>query len=201
MKKLLVLFFIIILAMSVLAGCGKKKSESDILSSVKTIGDLRKLSSAEYLQSATCDGKFVYGFKLKDSIYRAVAEVPEDVEQKIYDLDYDEDYDEKLGELTSTLEISKIDNLSKLIPSQDELDKLVGKTFEELLEEGWHFGGGNYDDMEFYLNKGPFYYVATLDGKVEYTEDLDEMEAVGPLKIKSIVYGGVGDISEMDEEE
>ena len=55
--------------------------------------------------------------------------------------------------------------------SQEELDKLVGKTGQELLDTGWSDGYGyNLEEMEFWLDYGPFSYAVVFDDPVPESE-------------------------------
>ena len=86
-----------------------------------------------------------------------------------------------------------------MIPPQEELDKYVGKTGQDLLDDGWTEGYGyNLDDMVFWLYKGPFAYdvVFESDQKYENTDDFDVWKTIAPLKIKSVTYKGLGNASE-----
>ena len=96
------------------------------------------------------------------------------------------------------MKIAKIENLSDAVPTQEELDKLVGKTGEELLEDNWYSSGYDLDSMEFTMGHGLFLYTVTFEGKVEVTDDFDENEAIKPLKVKSVVYYDLGDTTNLD---
>ena len=97
------------------------------------------------------------------------------------------------------MEIDKLENLSDTVIPQEELDKLVGKTGEELINDGWNAGMGyNLETMEFYLNKGAFEYTVVFDGKLENSDDFDEEEAIKPLVVKSVTLNGIGDATNVE---
>ncbi len=208
MKKTLSLLLVLLIALGVLAGCGQAPApaaapaaESAVsIESIKTIGDAMAIESEEY-QSAAYEDAFVYVFHLGDAIYRVTAPLSPEGFSAIMALDYaDPEYDRKYSDIISPLAIERRENLSELIPDQAELDKLVGKTGEELFEDGWYIGSGYMlDDMLFYMGKDLFEYSVVFDGRLEYSEDFDADEAIRPLKVKSVAYFGLGDAATPEE--
>lgn len=209
MKKALSVILSLILAISVFAACGKTESD-DIetvtsgntavdVSSFKTIGDILNTDGAEYNQSATYEGYYIYVFKLDGSYYRAVCtEVDEAVTDAIFELDMSaEDYDEQYKKLASSIEINRVEKLDDEIIPQDELDKLVGKTGEELINDGWSIGS-SYDlaDLEFAMNKGAFEYTVMFDGKVDNYDDFTE-DDIKAFTVKSVEFSGIGDATDI----
>ncbi len=209
MKKKMTLLFALILAISLLAGCGGKSGggaaeateETFSTDSLKTMADVLALGETVkeqeedfHCQNAAVEGKLGYVFNYKGTYYRVTCDLSKDVFEAIMALDYsDEDHDKKYNELISPLEIKSCENLSEQIPPQEELDKLVGKTGEDLVNDGWYSSGYNLEDMEFYLNKDPFLYTVAFDGKLEQSDDFDEIEAIKPLKVKSVKFTGLGE--------
>lgn len=206
MKKTIAMLLISLMAMSLLTGCGAGGSSSPAAASgaeaadtlpFQTVGDV--LSYEENRQYAYDETSFVYAFELDGTCYRAVAELTPEVSKALNELDIlDESHDEKMAELVSPLEISRLDNLTEQMPSQEELDALVGKTGQELLDNGWTSGGYNLDEGEFWLNKGAYAYTVTFNETVEQTEDFDEYEAIAPLTVKSVTCTGIGDATNLE---
>ena len=162
-------------------------------SAFKIMGDV---FAYESMNKGNSETKYVYVFEKDGIVYRAVADLPADVSETIWSLDFiDENYDEKVREAVAPLPIVQLDNLTELIPAQAELDALVGKTGQELKDEGWTISGWQLDDMEFTLEHGPFAYTVIMEG--DYTPnanyDFDEEADFPPLKVKSITYAGIGD--------
>lgn len=155
----------------------------------KTIGDILALPS---LGNSTSRNYHVRVFELNGVTYRAVAQLDEAIANAILELDFDDQYDQKLNELTAPLAISKIDNVTEAIPSQEELDKYAGKTGQDLLDEGWSYNSYNLEQMEFGMDHGWFSYLVKFDGKIENKEDLDVYAAIAPLTIVSVTYEGIG---------
>ena len=159
----------------------------------RTMGDVFVYESPNNGCSET---KYVYVFEKDGVIYRAVADLPAGVSETIWGLDFfDEKYDEKVREAVAPLPIVQLDNLTERIPAQAELDALIGKTGQELKDEGWTISAWQLDDMEFTLDHGPFAYTVFMEGDYTPNEnyDFDEDADFGPLKVKSITYCGIGD--------
>ena len=214
MKKVVSLTLALLLVLSVFAGCSNKSdnnqpspdgtkpaSGSVDVSSLKTIGDILSLNLNGENQYATYGSKFIYVFELDSIIYRAISSVDEATSQALFDLDYmDPDHDKKMGDLVSSLEIETLENLSENILPQEELDKLVGKTGADLINDGWVTGMGyNTDTMEFWLDYKAIQYTVVFEGSVDSeAEDFDEEEAIKPLVIKSVTYNGLGDATNIE---
>ncbi len=200
MKKPIFLIFIMTLLFTLAAcGSGGGKSGSDSAASKDDgagIENIKTMSDAFAYESVTFgseDSLYVYAFEKDGITYRAITEMPEDVTEAYYALDFsDEKFDDKVHELIGPLEITKVENLTELIPPQEELDKLVGKTGQELLDDGWTFWSWDLDSMEFGMYKGPFAYTVIFEGTLKNTEDFDEAEA-GALTVNSIKYDSIGD--------
>ena len=88
MKRILIVTVALLLALSMLAGCGKAsdassgKKEKDSgtseqtsgvtgIEDIKTMADVFALESAEYITSSSADNKYAYGF-LFDGVYLSV---------------------------------------------------------------------------------------------------------------------------------
>ena len=162
----------------------------------RTMGDVFAYDSENY---AFGDDYYIYVFEKDGIIYRATAKFPPDVSEKVAAIDiFDEQYDAKVREAVAPLKIEKLDNLTEMIPPQEELDALVGKTGQDLLDDGWTIWSYQLDIMEFGLHHGPFAFTVVFDGELEMTDDFDEYAAIAPLTIKSVTYDGIGDGTETE---
>ncbi len=198
MKKIIICAFVFVMAALMLISCELGKKAYDI-TTLKTIGDAAAANTTEAWQSTAYEDTYVYVFGIDGTFYRVTADMPEETYDAIMELDYmDEDYDEKYDALVYPLEINKYENLTEMMPTQSELDKLVGKTGADLIADGWYCMGYFLEDMEFYMNKDPFAYIVTFDGQLEDSEDFDEYEAIVPLKIKNVEFFGLGDATMID---
>lgn len=204
-------------AMSVLllAGCGAKNNApanqpaetaqasnaSVDVTSFKTIGDIFAANPDERERGNTEDTYFIV-FDLNGTLYRAYADLTKDVSDQLMALEFDDPkYEEKHRAIASALEIRQLDNLTEMIPSQDELDKLIGKTGQELIDDGWTEGFGyNLADMDVYMNHGPFSYIVRFEKDKDYqnTDDFDIIATIAPLKVISVTYDGIGNGSEIN---
>ena len=161
-----------------------------------TMADVFAYDSDNY---ASGGDYYIYVFEKDGIIYRATAKFPPDVSEKVAAIDiFDEQYDAKVREAVAPLEIEKLDNLTEMIPPQEELDALVGKTGQDLLDDGWTIWSYQLDIMEFGLHHGPFAFTVVFDGELEMTDSFDEYAAIAPLTIKSVTYDGIGDGTETE---
>jgi len=180
---------------AVFGPAGKDETYVD-LEKVDKLGEL--LGLPEYGSSMSED-KYVYAFEQDGVIYRAVAALPTDVSEALWDLDWeDEQYEEKEKALLAPLKILEINNLSEGIPSQYELDKLIGKTGGELLENGWYCTGWTYEDAVFYMGHGPYNYLVTFNEKVDNWDNFNEYEDLNDMTVSSVTYDGFGDVASLD---
>lgn len=213
MKKMLTFAITGLLAVSLLGGCGGGNSaapdggpenspaaEAVPVDQMKTMGDAFTYESS---QSAFSEGEYVYVFEADGVYYRAVAEMPADVSAAVWEIDFfDEARDEKIHALVAPLEISRLENLSEQILPQEELDGWVGKTGQDLLDDGWTNWGYNLESMEFWMYHGPFSYTVVFDydgPQMENTDEFDWEEAVKPLTIQSVTFDSLGDAANLDE--
>ena len=170
------------------------EAENEIVDNLKTIGDIQELDDNMVWEYAYFEDFYACVIDVDGTLYRLAADLPEDVSKQIWSIDFeDEDRDEKVNELLKPLEITRKDNFSELIIPQEELDKLVGKTGQDLLDDGWYSGGySSLEDMEFWMYKDPFMYTVVFDGTAEPTEDGDDNEMIKDLKVKSVTYYSLG---------
>ena len=190
MRKKLALILVIAMVLAVFAGCGSSGNgngsgggeESSAAVSfdpaqVKTMGDVFAAADEDNYQD----------------LYTSEA---------VWAIEFDdEDKDQKVRDLVSPLEVARLENLTEQIPSQEELDKLVGKTGQDLFDDGWDYYYYNLDEMEAGLNHGPFAYIVKFayDGEpMVNSDDFDFYEAFKDLPVTSVTYDGIGDAANMD---
>ena len=208
MKRIVSLLLVLLMAVCMLTACGgskdepKEKSAGASVDSLKTIGDIIE-AAPEDLQSAVYEDKVVYAFKMGDNFYRAIAAISKEDSDAYMKVDFaDEDYQEQQNKIVAPLKIDKIEDLSDQLISQEELDKLVGKTGKELVEDGWTYNGSYFlEEMQFELNKGPFVYMFVFDGSVDEKdyEDYDAEKGTRDMKVKSATFSALGDATNIEE--
>lgn len=166
------------------------------LDTVKTLGDLLGLPEVGTSLTGTT---YVYAFEQDGNTYRAICDVPEETAQAIFDLDFeDPDYDKKLSELIAPLTVKVIENLTENIPSQQEADQYIGKTGQELIDDGWTVHFYNLDELRFGMNHGIYSYDITFEGKIKDPDSFNEDTDMGGLTVKTITCDGVGDATYME---
>ena len=212
MKKVLIITVALLLALSMLAGCDKtsdassgkgkdsgaseKETSVTKLEDIETMGDVFALKSAEYITSSSTNTNYAYGFRLDGIYYRDIVIMSEETAEEYYAIDRSKDgYAEKETELLSVLKVDRVENLTEKIPSAEELSKYVGKTGEDLLDEGWSGTYYNFEDMECEMNYGVFAYKVCIAGEVDLPEDYDADEVIKPLTVTSIEFETLGNIT------
>lgn len=178
---------------------GTPASLTAAIDGFRTIGDARAVADTENYQTATYDDVFVYVFRYDGTDYRVTAPIPEETRTVLDGLDlFEPDYNEKNNAALDPLVIETRENVTAMIPSKEELDSLIGKTGADLLDDGWYSMGYNVDEMSFFLAHDMFQYTVVFNGKLQYTDDFDEYEAIRPLTIKSVTYDCLADATNLD---
>jgi hypothetical protein len=108
-----------------------------------------------------------------------------------------DDAAEQQDALISTFEITDREKLDDQMLSQEDLDALVGKTGQELLDDGWTPGYGyNLENNEFWLYYGPFCYTVYFDGEFEEDDEIyDDTEYFKDHTVTSAEFNSLGDIT------
>ncbi len=210
-KKWIALLLAAVCVCTLLVACGNKtgptestdaaepSQAADGIENVKTIGEAMALLEDGELSAATYNKAYVVAF-LKDGVYwRLIAELTPEQHAALWDLDIlADDYEAKEKEILSQLAVTKCENLSEKILTDEEMAALVGKTGADLLNGGWTTGMGyNLDTMEFYMEYAPFQYLVTFEKQEELKndDDFDEEAAISPLKVTSVSFESLGDSS------
>ncbi len=198
MKKILTVLISSLLIL-VLCACGAgSTAPADTAAAAVDFdaGQLKTMEDAFQFESkghGFNDAYYVYLFEVGDAFYRATAELPADVSETLWAIDFfDETYDEQIRSAVAPLPIVRLENLNEMIPTQEELDALIGKNVQDLLDEGWTFSWWDMGPMEGGMYHGPFSYLLTFSGTVEDPKNFDESQA-GSLTVKSVTYDGIGD--------
>ena len=126
--------------------------------------------------------RYVYVFPKDDRYYRVEAEMTQELAEQLDAIDFfDEERAAKTLALIGGQPVVRVYDLSAGMPSQAELDTLIGKTGQELLDMGFEYGSGYsfWDKAEVYLEKGlyeyRFYFNEKVPKRENYDDDLDEI--------------------------
>ncbi|MCR4747108.1 MAG: hypothetical protein K5836_01400 [Clostridiales bacterium] len=201
MKRTAVLVICLAIVLS-FAACGKSGGGS----STPDVSDVTSLTSMSDILSLDADSNFsswddenyIYAFTTGDKSYRAVADINADICAKIDGLDFaDADYDDQLIAVLKDSRLVEIKDISNGMMSQDELDKYVGKTGQDLLDDGFCMGSSYFvsdEKIEIALANGFYEYSVLFDGDVT-SEALDEDfdAGIADLTVSSITYSGLSD--------
>ena len=191
MKKTLLLLAALMLLFA-LAACGAEEPAAQPVE-LNTLGDALSAESS-YNYAGWNSETYVYVFDNGGPPYRVVAEMTQELYDAIDQIEFtDPEKDAKLLELVGDLPLISVENLAEGIPSQEELDQLVGKTGQELTDEGFSIWGFTIDgdQEEFTLAQGPYEYIAVFNEPAPTGADTTEAETIRDLTLKSITYDGL----------
>ena len=190
MKKLLILLCAVLL----LCGCAEQTAvQPDTAADSEPIATLGSVlgKGAEIYASAYNEDHYVCVFGKDGAMLRAVARLTPEAYQALRD-------GSESAELLAAMETESVEDLTAAMPRQAELDRLVGKTGGELLDDGWEIVGHTiYNDFMsstvFYLVKGFYSYTVQFDEAVSVDENFSEADAMRPLTIASVTCDGVSE--------
>lgn len=164
------------------------------VSSWKTLGDALAYDTGENNTAGWDDEHYITVFSTVGPVVRVVAKMDADVREKMYDLDStQDDYDQKFLEVMGGLPLESAEDLTSQKLTQEELDAYVGKTGQDLIDDGlafedyWMYGG---DQTGVTFAKGFLAYHATFDVTVSDDQTEDEGAAVMDKAIVSMEYAG-----------
>lgn len=171
-------------------------------STIKTMGDFYKYKNEELYnyQEGYNESKYQVILEINHTYYRATVDLTNDLYDKIIATDF-EKRDAVIRELIDPLPIVKFENLTDMIPSDEEINKYVGKTGKELFDEDWTYMYYNVEDMVAGLYHGAYLYdvAFSYDGpKMVNTEDFDFYKEFADLKVKSIKFSDIGNAIDID---
>ena len=179
-------------------GSSEEAAEEGLdLSTLKVLQDAFDVADEEGIQYEFGENEFIYAFKSGGQDYRVIAEMTKDLYEKANEIPFeDEDHDAKLKELVGQQKITSTENLTENQPTQEELDKLVGKTGGDLFDDHWVYWSYDLDAMELGMNHGAYTFTVAFeyDGEpMKNSDDFDPYEKFRDLKVKSVTYDGIGD--------
>lgn len=193
-----------------LAGCGGQTSETEAddasagqeqlapmdVSSWTTLGDAVAYQAEEGSNTAAWDeNHYVTMFDTTDGgVVRVVAKMDPETYDAFGELSIlDDDYNEKFLEVMGGLELEIAEDLSDGVLAQDQLDAYVGKTGQDLVDEGfvfesyWMYGG---EETGATMSQGYYAYNVTFDVSITDDQYEDEGAAIMGATIKAMEYAG-----------
>ena len=132
-------------------------------------------------------------------VIRVVAELDEATSEQVYALLWadmpDEDMRAQINAIVDPLPVACTEDLTDLRMEQAELDALVGKSIQELLDAGFEESsagyGGEDDAVVFTLNRSVFEYEFTVNENTAAYEQAAEANDYSTLTVKSANYYGI----------
>ena len=193
MRKIVSVMLCVMLCAALTAGlaaCSKGETKAKI-PEIKTMGDVYELEATHAFNDWS-DSQYIEVFTYEDIPVRVTAEFSKDLADAVNALDFfDQDYNNKFAEIIKDCEITEIEDLSAGILDQKTLDGYVGKVGQDILDEGFEYGGYGFDgEITYSMTKGLFQYAFLMDGVTEVGADFDGEEEFAGLKVKSVTYAG-----------
>ena len=153
----------------------------------------------ENYSSSMTDDTYVLVFNRDGTFYRVEADITAEIAEKANALDFfDKDHDQKLDALLGDLPVRRVADLSAGIPSQEELDMLIGMTGTDLLQMGFSLGSGYSFDgsAEMYLVLDLYEYHFIFNETVPEQEDHDALlaEIMDSLTVKKAEFFQLSDL-------
>jgi hypothetical protein len=152
----------------------------------KTLGDALA-NQTGLLASGNNDSSYVIVFTADDGTYRAVAKMQPDTAKKLEGLDiFDPENTQKIIDAVSGLELISAEEISGDVLSQEEVDSYLGKTGQDLIDDGLTFdryfmSGGDQTAASF--SRGYHSYEFTFDTKIAEDDPEDGGAAIMSAKI------------------
>jgi len=177
---------------------GAYEGESvDNIEDAKTMGDILGLPT---YGTSTSPTQVIQAIELNGVVYRVIADLTQEQSDAIFALDMsDPEFDRKYNELVAPLEITRIENVSEIIPTQEQMDVIVGRTGEQLLNDGWTAWYYNAEEDVVGMYHTFFAYkvkfdkpLGNFDGEIE--------DQIKDLTVVEVAYDGIGDVARQDVE-
>ncbi len=160
---------------------------------LKTIGDVLDIESA-VVSRGSAGSLYVCAVATDSATFRAIANMPEDVEKQYYEADiFDDSYEDTITALVRDLEIAQLQDLSDRRLSSEQLEALAGKSGRELLDDGFECSGYSITEEEtvFWVTKEPFEYTVHCNELLSQDEEIEDYDtAFAGLTVKSMECTG-----------
>ncbi|MDO4806062.1 MAG: hypothetical protein Q4A07_02315 [Coriobacteriales bacterium] len=164
------------------------------VSSWKTLGDALACDNGENNTAGWDENHYITVFNAGDTVVRVVAKMDADTYEAHGALDMSkDDYNQKFLEVMGGLPLESAEDLGDQKLTQDEMDAFVGKTGQDLVDDGfvfesyWMYGG---EETGVTFAKGYLAYNATFGVTISDDKTEDEGAAVMDKTIVSMEYAG-----------
>ncbi len=191
MKKVIGILLILTVLLS-MSACSSKKEAAPVCP-YQNVGEAVRIGGAEGMISFW-DKTLVYIFHDNDKLIRISAEMTPDLSAKASEALFSEDGWSNLADTLSDTPVATYEDLTSAIPDQKKLDKLTGKTGQQLLDDGFEIVGYSIDEETvFFLEKGLFEYNVTFNETITVDEpdEEEQIEILKSLTVKRAEYTGV----------
>lgn len=197
-----IVLVVLMLAATLVACGGSEKTtdptvESTEATSNADFASMKKLSEVIAVSSdggtASNDQVISYIFKYNGKLYRAKAVNTAEIDERINALDFfAEDYQAQRDAILGEAELISVDDISDSIPTQDEMDALIGKTGQELLDMGFTINtcDASEEGISCTMEKDYAAYIITCAEKIDYHEGIDTEALFKTMKVTKVEYNG-----------
>jgi len=161
----------------------------------KTVEDVLVLET-ESKEYGILYGENVYEimFPYGGSLWQVKADLTEDQIAELDSIDiFDENREEKVLAIVNPLEISSVAELNKMAIPQEELDQLIGKTGQELLDAGWEqdfWGYGDNGRIYMRMINGKFGYAVYFNEEIVIPENYEDPIDITGFTVSGIEFNG-----------
>ena len=174
-KKLATLFLTIAMAL-VFTACGSSGGSGNSEGGggdLSTLADIYALESEDFMEAYDPE-YYACLYKVGDTYTRADADMTQELYDQAAAISYeDEDRDAKVREILGPVEIKETLDVTALLPSDEDVAALKGKTAQELEDEGYELtyvtvfdGASNVNGTKDYVT-----YLFTFDTAVDENSD------------------------------
>ena len=197
------LLTLVLLATFVSCGGAAPKTSAEVdLGAWKTVGDVQKIEKENdswgYGENENGEIKYVEVFEYDGTTYRIFADLSREVYDAMDALDFfDEQREEKMNKILAVVPVTLAEDMTKYIPTEEDLQAYVGKTGQELLDDDFWFNGYWLDDdQHFFMCHDLWALEVYFNEHIDVSDnmdDFDEEEAIRNLTVKKMVFTGFSD--------
>ncbi|SCW40102.1 hypothetical protein SAMN02910456_00916 [Ruminococcaceae bacterium YRB3002] len=199
MRKIFALIVSSLLALCLLAGCTAKTAETSANADVSEIKTLKDAYDYEMISYGYRNNYFTYAF-VKDGVdYRAVAEITDEMTDKLLEIDFGEDHDAGVKEIVADLPVIFVENMDESQLTDEQMASYVGKSGKDLADAGWRVYSYSEGDMIFDMSYGVHVYKVEFDGVFPAGDEFIDEEDIADFTVKSVTYLGIGEVNYGDD--